>query len=420
MSKSEAMAKRLADHGRHVFVYNHVYTNQVVYSLERSLNNNAALSQLPFAGKKTLPSSLRKDIWRPLLSVSFPSPPQGLAAFRKLREYRRLHETLWDKTLRPDPKKESLDDHRLRNALPSKKERGKIIMDQKANSIADLAQVLREQEALGLEKERRDREKQENQDRRIREELIALAEEERNGGLPVLEQAIAAQEQAIATLKEQKAAAQPDAPNRRTIHQNVIALNALRIKKEKMLAAKAAIEDAKAAALEQGKTSGADSVELSITPPLIFHHPDPATRGTLPKRGPLRKAAAEKDTPVYSTSGVTIRWTNPLDADFAEFWPEAVVHEAAGLVRHTAPAPGSKAIYDLGERPWRRSEKYANAKAKAEEEYRLEQLRLEEERRIEAERIAREEQEIKDGKRQRVAPELLAQQGQSDEMRQVR
>lgn len=38
MTKTETIAKRLADHGRHIFVYNHIWTNQVVYSLERSLN----------------------------------------------------------------------------------------------------------------------------------------------------------------------------------------------------------------------------------------------------------------------------------------------------------------------------------------------------------------------------------------------
>lgn len=292
-------------------------------------------------------------------------------------------------------------------------------MDQKANTIADLAHVLIEQETLGAEKERKDREKKENEDRRIREELIALAEEERNGGLNVLEQAITAQESTLAALQAQKAAAGPDAPTRRILHHNTIALNALRIKKEKMLAARSAIEDAKAAALKQGAASGADSVELSITPPLIFHHPDPATRGTLPKRGNLRKAAAEKTTPVYTTSGITIRWTNPLDADYAPLWPEAVVHEAAGLVRHTAPAPESAAVYDLGERPWRGSNSYAEAKAKAEEEYRLEQERLAEEKRLEEERKAREEQEIKDGKRPRVPPGMLEQQSGA-EMRQVR
>lgn len=49
MSKSDVLAKRLADHGRHIFAYNHVWTNQVVYSFDRSLN-----VRLPFLiDKKT-------------------------------------------------------------------------------------------------------------------------------------------------------------------------------------------------------------------------------------------------------------------------------------------------------------------------------------------------------------------------------
>ena len=37
-SKAERLAKRLADHGRHLFVYHQIWTNQVIYSLERSMN----------------------------------------------------------------------------------------------------------------------------------------------------------------------------------------------------------------------------------------------------------------------------------------------------------------------------------------------------------------------------------------------
>ena len=37
-SKSQLLAKRLADHGRHIFVYNHIWTGQTVYSLDRTLN----------------------------------------------------------------------------------------------------------------------------------------------------------------------------------------------------------------------------------------------------------------------------------------------------------------------------------------------------------------------------------------------
>ncbi|KAI9792649.1 MAG: hypothetical protein M1835_007710 [Candelina submexicana] len=123
-------------HGRHIFVYSNLRTNQVIYSLTRDMNNNAALRQLPYLGKKTVPAALRKDLWQPLATISFPDPPQGLTAFRKLREYRKLHELSYP-----------LDDIKDKNGkLLGKKQRGKKLMDQKANSIADIAAVLQSRE----------------------------------------------------------------------------------------------------------------------------------------------------------------------------------------------------------------------------------------------------------------------------------
>jgi len=51
----------------------------------------------------------------------------GLKTFHKLREFRKLHETQWDPKLFKEPRKK----------------RKYAIMDQKANSIADLAESLR-------------------------------------------------------------------------------------------------------------------------------------------------------------------------------------------------------------------------------------------------------------------------------------
>lgn len=69
-------------------------------------------------------------------------------AYRKLREFRRLHETQWPLDTMRDPE-------HPRNLLPKKK-RGKVLMNQKANSIADLAAVLLQQEA-GVSTKRRER-----------------------------------------------------------------------------------------------------------------------------------------------------------------------------------------------------------------------------------------------------------------------
>lgn len=46
------------------------------------------------------------------------------------------------------------------------------------------------------------------------------------------------------------------------------------------------------------------------------------------RRGPPR---------TYTTQGVEIKWTNPLDAEYATEWPRAVTHGPLGYARHTAP-----------------------------------------------------------------------------------
>ncbi|KAH8150381.1 uncharacterized protein LAJ45_05592 [Morchella importuna] len=117
----------VANLGRNLFIYNNIQTKQVVYSLTRSLKNNKMLKQITFVGKKSVPAALRKDVWTPLLSVSFPFPAVGLKTFKKLREFKKLHETAYPREL---------------VAGKTKKEKKKILMDQKANSIADLAASL--------------------------------------------------------------------------------------------------------------------------------------------------------------------------------------------------------------------------------------------------------------------------------------
>ena len=72
--------------------------------------------------------------------VYFPSPHAGLAAFRNLREFRVLHEKSYP--LKLIEEKEG----KRKGLLLPKKSRGKVLMDQKANSVADLAAVLLLQE----------------------------------------------------------------------------------------------------------------------------------------------------------------------------------------------------------------------------------------------------------------------------------
>jgi hypothetical protein len=175
---------------------------------------------LPFLGTKTVPATLRKDLWQPFATISFPSPFQGLQALHKLREYRKLHELSYPLGLIKGEK----------GRLLGKKARGKVLMDQKANSVADIAAVLKGQES-DLEE----------------------------------------------SLKEKETS---------------------RVRADK--------------------------------------------RPT-PKRGIIRKAqkleAKIAELEEVETEPVKIKWANILDAEFAESWPETVVHDGLATTRHTAPHP---------------------------------------------------------------------------------
>lgn len=152
------------EHGSSIYVYSHLQTKQVVYSLtpaikvrrrfstvqysSRSLQhriatakdqeladpsqNNHALKQLPYNGKQTKPRAIRKDHWYPMAHIEFSpsvadSPQLGLSTFQKLREYRKLHETLW-----PEEEMKGL----------TRKERGRKLCNQRANTVADMAAAL--------------------------------------------------------------------------------------------------------------------------------------------------------------------------------------------------------------------------------------------------------------------------------------
>lgn len=150
---------------------------------------------------------------------------QGLVAYRKLREFRRLHETTYPYEIITQT------EGRYKGQLMSTKQRGKVLMNQKANSVADLAAVLLQQE---------------------REPTAEQAE-----------------------------------------------------------AAKKRIAKAEAQALKRRK--GNKKVRLMNPVPL---------------------------SEMTGVEGVKVRWTNPLDAEYAQTWPAAVVHD--GLLhrsRYTAAFP---------------------------------------------------------------------------------
>ncbi|KAL1987359.1 hypothetical protein VTN96DRAFT_4075 [Rasamsonia emersonii] len=148
-------------HGKNIFVYNNIRTNQVVYSLTRYLEKNNVLSQMVFHGKKTVPATLRKDMWVPYYSVHFNDAKVGLRAYHLLREFSMQRQlsppremiTITEEFLerkRPkDPIEAEKFDKEFRPKLGwmmDKKQRARVLMDQKATSVADIAAVLRIQE----------------------------------------------------------------------------------------------------------------------------------------------------------------------------------------------------------------------------------------------------------------------------------
>ncbi|KAL5612792.1 hypothetical protein BROUX41_004124 [Berkeleyomyces rouxiae] len=128
------------NHGEKIYIFTHIGTDEIVYSHTEVLDVYKAFKQMPFAGKKNKPAKIRKDLWRQLAVVSFPTGQGvvGQSVFQRLREFRTRHLHEWgdDMFLKPNPDKPGLKLSR------SRKERGAAIIAQKPNAIADLAAVL--------------------------------------------------------------------------------------------------------------------------------------------------------------------------------------------------------------------------------------------------------------------------------------
>ncbi|OJD19984.1 hypothetical protein ACJ73_08600 [Blastomyces percursus] len=176
-------------HGKNIFAYSNIRTNQVVYSFTRELEKNNVLSQLVYHGKKTVPATLRKDMWTPYFSLHFSTSSQGLEAYRLLREFsmqRQLappadmitaseeSEILTRQRPRDPAEAKKWDEEwKIRmenNHILGKRLRARVLMDQKATSVADVAAVLALQEQKM--KEEREREARESE----------LENEEKDGG----------------------------------------------------------------------------------------------------------------------------------------------------------------------------------------------------------------------------------------------
>lgn len=130
----------------------------------RRLQNHQTLSQLVFHGKKTVPASLRRDLWTPYFSLHFPSSYSGLLAYHRLRELslqRQLQPpdnlvmmktqtvTKKDRARMSKEEEEKWDEENEGKPVPdgyqrlaSRRARARSLMMQKATSVADVAFVV--------------------------------------------------------------------------------------------------------------------------------------------------------------------------------------------------------------------------------------------------------------------------------------
>jgi hypothetical protein len=108
-------------------------------------------------GKKTVPATLRKDLWAPYYSVHFVEPEVGLDVYNHLRQFALLRQLSPPKEMitvtkeflearRPtdirDQKEWDKQNMGRVGQIMKKNERAQVLMDQKATSIADIAFVL--------------------------------------------------------------------------------------------------------------------------------------------------------------------------------------------------------------------------------------------------------------------------------------
>lgn len=112
-------------------------------------------------GKKTVPATLRRDMWTPYYSVHFGDARLGLRAYQLLREFSMQRQldppkemiTVTEKYLASKRPKEAVEaeeydenNKRRIGQIMNKKERARVLMNQTATSVADIAAVLAIQE----------------------------------------------------------------------------------------------------------------------------------------------------------------------------------------------------------------------------------------------------------------------------------
>ena len=348
-------AVQARSHGVNIYAYTHVRTKQVVYSLSRIMRNSKIMRQLVFHGKKTVPESLRRDVWLPYFSVHFPDTVwgrySGLLAYKRLRELsmrrqfegpedlvmasqedvnkmsRKIDPDALERVLEKDEEKKNKD-----RIIPSvgmllrKDYRARKLMDQKATSVADLALVLRIRE---------DEEKLDTNDKAIIEQRrLDRMKFDEGTSVRYQERMRRLKKTLIATEAKQAELAEMISKEGRTTGQMPPEHHALRrmaMGEDAYIKSRTEVVQAKSnndnllpfeARVAEVKRILEKAVDL-----------EPAEDGEqlageddLPKHGVL----AREREPIFEggdASPVKVLWANPQDSEYAEQWPLTVQHD---------------------------------------------------------------------------------------------
>lgn len=246
------------------------------------------------------------------------------------KEIERLEEQLRD---RGGSKKENVYD-----VIKHKKKKLRVaaVLDQRANSVADLAAVLAAQEALGAKTQQQKDEEAKSRRAYQVQTMIDMAKEVEQGALDEVKLQ-------IKQLEEQLKSSAADESTETSKTQLRKQLKDARARKAKLNWSTSNVERVKAELKESGVELSLEQQDVRLRESLpVFPTPR-----TIAKRGPMRARLERENAPVFSTEGIVIKWANHLDAEFAESWPETVDHQPMGFARNRAPNADQEPIMDV-------------------------------------------------------------------------
>lgn len=307
--------------GRYIYMFRNTKTNQILYTLKPKIEQST-LKQLPFIGKHSVPARIRADVWTAHCRVGpFPSTLQGLDAFRKLRDLRKLHELCWNKN-NPEWAKET------KRVLIRK------IMDQKANTSADLARVLAQQMELGEKQSSQARARQAEQDTYLKEKWSDLKTHYRlfnKGRVQELEQSMQDKQAELAKAIESNKEAEATRLNRfitearREIKYTTWAHKVVAQARERTIAYQKELQKLQEKRQKKAVATKVEAIAAEVEAVKRKHapiHQDWVRELLLPRR--LKSLDSHHEP--FSVQGIEAQWQDLYDAERAESWPKYVRH----------------------------------------------------------------------------------------------